>query len=159
KARGPQKLPEGVEVLGPWRPFKDPADVWLNSKVLPYPAVDEDMAGTYFADRSIEFLKANKDDPFFLVCSFTQPHSPFHFPVEFRGRHRPDEFEPPKVGPEDDWQIPKVFRGLTEAQKKGIIAAYYTSVEFLDRNVGRVLAWLEKLGLMDRTLILYIGDH
>src|SRR5262249_32260877 len=69
------------------------------------------------------------------------------------------EFEPPKVGPEDDWQIPKVFRGLTEAQKKGIIAAYHTSVEFLDQNVGRVLAWLEKLGLMDRTLILYIGDH
>jgi choline-sulfatase len=159
KERGPKKLPDGVDVLGPWRPFKDPADVWLNSKVLPYPAVDEDMAGTYFANESIRFLKDHKDEPFFLISSFNEPHSPFHFPVEFRGRHKPEEFTVPKVGPEDDWQIPKVFRGLTDAQKQGIIAAYYTSVEFLDRNIGLVLAALEKLGLLDDTLIIFIGDH
>jgi choline-sulfatase len=159
KDRGPMKLPAGVDVLGPWRPFKDPADVWLNSKVLPYPAVDEDMAGTYFANQSIKYLKENKDEPFFLICSFNEPHSPFHFPVEFRGRHKPEEFAVPKVGPEDDWQIPQVFRGLTAVQKQGIIAAYYTSVEFLDRNIGLVLAWLEKLGLADDTLVIFIGDH
>jgi choline-sulfatase len=159
KKQGAKKLPEGVEVLGPWRPFKDPADVWLNSKVLPYGAVDEDMAGTYFARETISYLKQNKDDPFFLICSFTEPHSPFHFPVEFRGRHQPAEFPVPKVGPEDDWQIPKVFRGLTDLQKQGIIAAYYTSVEFLDRNIGLVLDMLEKLGLVDDTLVIYIGDH
>jgi choline-sulfatase len=159
KQRGAKKLPEGVEVLGPWRPFKDPADVWLNSKVLPYPAVDEDMAGTYFAREAIDYLKDHKDQPFFLICSFNEPHSPFHFPVEFRGRHQPADFAVPKVGPKDDWQIPKIFRGLTDAQKQGIIAAYYTSVEFLDRNVGLVLEALQKLGLLDDTLILFIGDH
>jgi choline-sulfatase len=159
KQRGPKKLPADVEVLGPWRPFKDPADVWLNSKVLPYPAVDEDMAGTYFARETINYLKENKDGPFFLICSFTEPHSPFHFPVEFRGRHQPAEFTVPRVGPEDDWQIPKVFRGLTDLQKQGITAAYYTSVEFLDRNIGLVLDMLEKLGLVDDTLVIYIGDH
>jgi choline-sulfatase len=63
------------------------------------------------------------------------------------------------VGPEDDWQIPKIFRDLSEREKQGITAAYYTWVEFLDRNVGRVLAALRELGLDDDTLILFIGDH
>src|SRR5262249_51385319 len=121
KERGAKPLPREVEVLGPWRPFKEPAEAWLNSKALPYPAVDDDMAGTWFANQPIQYLKENKSTPFFLICSFPEPHSPFHFPVEFRGRHKPEEFTPPRVGPEDDWQIPRVFRDLTEPQKQGII--------------------------------------
>src|SRR5262245_7162114 len=145
KQRGAKALPAGAAVLPPWRPFKDPARVWLNSGCLPYGAADEDMAGTWFARRAVEYLEQNRRRPFFLVVSFTEPHSPFHFPVEFRGRHRPENFTVPKVGPEDDWQIPAVFRDLTEPEKQGITAAYYTSVEFLDRNVGVVLDALRRL--------------
>ncbi len=93
------------------------------------------------------------------MVSFTEPHSPFHFPVEFRGRHQPETIKVPKAGAEDDWQIPAIFRGLTERDTQGITAAYYTSVEFLDRNIGVVLAALEKLGLDRNTLIVFIGDH
>jgi choline-sulfatase len=156
--KGKQPVPE-VGVLPQWRPFKDPARVWLNGVNLPYPAVDEDMAGTFFARRAVSFLEENKDRPFFLMVSFTEPHSPFHFPVEYRGRHGPSKFTVPKVGPEDDWQVPQVFRGLSERDKQGIIASYYTSVEFLDKNVGLVLAALDRLGLADNTLVIYIGDH
>ncbi|MCI0378318.1 MAG: sulfatase-like hydrolase/transferase, partial [Gemmataceae bacterium] len=82
-----------------------------------------------------------------------------HFPVEFHGRHDPKKFTAPKVGPEDDWQVPAIFRDLSDAEKQGIIAAYHTSVEFLDRNVGMVLAELERLGLAENTLVIYLGDH
>jgi choline-sulfatase len=63
------------------------------------------------------------------------------------------------VGPEDDWQIPLIFRDLTEDDKKGINAAYYTSVEFLDRNIGLVLRKLRELNLDDNTFVLYTADH
>src|SRR6185369_11301712 len=99
------------------------------------------------------------DAPFFLMVSFYEPHSPFHFPVEFAGWHKADEFTASKVGPEDDWQIPEIFRGLTDREKQGIAAAYYTSVEFLDKNVGIVLDALEKAGLAENTLVVAIGDH
>jgi choline-sulfatase len=79
--------------------------------------------------------------------------------VEYRGRHKPEEFKVPKVGPEDDWQIPKIFRDLTDREKQGIIAAYYTSAEFLDKNIGLVLDALEKSGQAENTLIIYTGDH
>jgi choline-sulfatase len=159
KEKGAKPLPAGVEVLPAWKPFKDPARVWLNSKCLPYGAVDEDMAGTYFTREAVNYLRAKKGEPFFLIVSFTEPHSPFHFPLEFRGRHKPESFRIPKVGPEDDWQIPAVFRDLTEREKQGITAAYYSSVEFLDRNVGRVLDALRELGLEEDTLVIFIGDH
>lgn len=152
-------LPTGVEVLPPWRPFKDPARIWLNSICLPYGAWDSEMSGTFFAQKAAEFLTSDHDRPFFLMVSFYEPHSPFHFPVEYRGRHRPEEFSVPEVGPEDDDQIPAIFRDLTPQEKQGINAAYYTSVEFLDKNVGIVLRALEASGLKDNTLVIYIGDH
>ncbi len=159
KKKGQRPLPEGVEMLPVWRPFKDHARIWLNSMTVPLAAVDEDMAGTWFARQATEFLEQKKDQPFFLMVSFTEPHSPFHFPVEFRGRHDATKMIVPKVGPEDDWQIPAIFRDLTEREKQGIIASYYTSVEFLDRNIGLVLDTLERLGLADNTLVILIGDH
>jgi choline-sulfatase len=91
--------------------------------------------------------------------SFTEPHSPFEFPVEDRGSFAPSSFSVPPIGPEDYWQIPLVFKDLTEQQRQGIIAAYYSSVSFLDRNVGRVLEHLKRLDLEKDTIVVYTADH
>ncbi|MBI3852805.1 MAG: sulfatase [Verrucomicrobia bacterium] len=159
EAKGRSLLPSGVEVQPPWKPFKDPASVWLNSACRPFGLIDADMAGTFFAQQAAKFLRDRRDKPFFLIASFYEPHSPFYFPVEYRGWHKPEEFTVPKVGPEDDWQIPKIFRNLTDREKQGIIAAYYTSAEFLDKNIGTVLDALEKSGQAENTLVIYTGDH
>jgi arylsulfatase A-like enzyme len=126
---------------------------------LPVGAVDADMSGTYFATQADRFLNEPREKPFFLFVSFYEPHSPFNFPIENRGRFDPQQFDVPPAEPEDGWQIPAIFRELTAREKQGIAAAYYTSVAFLDRNVGRVLAALEKSGQADRTLVIYTGDH
>jgi choline-sulfatase len=159
KERGARPLPARVEVQPPWRPFHDPARVWLNSAGLPFGAVDEDMAGTWFAREAARYPGERRGRPFFLLVSFYEPHSPFRFPVEYRGRHRPDRFAVPKVGPEDDAQIPQIFRGLTEREKQGIIASYYTSTEYMDKNVGLVLEALRRGGHERDTLVVYTGDH
>ena len=159
QAKGKTPLPPGVEVQPPWKPFEDRASVWLNSAARPFGAVDADMPGTFFAQEAAKFLAERKGKPFFAMVSFYEPHSPFHFPVEFQGRHKPEEFKAPKLGREDDGQIPEIFRKLTDAEKQGIIAAYHTSAEFLDRNIGLVLDALEKSGCAQDTLVLYTGDH
>jgi arylsulfatase A-like enzyme len=159
KARGKRRIPTDVRVQPPWKPFKDPARIWLNAATLPAPAVDVDMSGTYFAAHAERFLSEPHAKPFFLFVSFYEPHSPFNFPIEDRGRFDPQEFDVPRVLPSDAWQIPAIFRSLTPHEKQGIAAAYYTSVAFLDRNVGRVLAALDKSGQADHTLVIYTGDH
>lgn len=159
KEHRPKPLPPDIEVLPPWRPFRDPARIWLNSACRPFGARDEDMAGTFFARRAADYLQQRRDKPFFLMVSFYEPHSPFRFPIEYRGKYRPEQFTVPKVGPEDDAQIPAIFRDLTEREKQGIIAAYYTSTEFMDKNIGLVLDALKRSGHAGDTLVIYTGDH
>ncbi|REK08451.1 MAG: DUF4976 domain-containing protein [Planctomycetota bacterium] len=158
KTQPPEQAITG-SVQPKWRPFRDPARVWLNAACVPENATDERMHGTYFARQAAEYLEQPHDKPYFLMVSFYEPHSPFRFPDEYRGRYDPQSFEVPPVGPEDDNQIPAEFRDLTDDEKRGIIAAYYTSVEFMDKNVGIVLDALERSGQADNTIVVYLGDH
>ncbi len=153
-------VPAGVRTRKfPWLPLKDPARLWLNADCLPYPRRDEEMLATYATRLAGEFLEENVNRPFALWVSFTEPHSPFDFPLEDRGSFDPAAFTPPRAGPEDAWQIPLCFADLTVKDKQGISAAHYTSVQFLDRNIGRVLTKLRDLGLDDNTLVVYVGDN
>jgi arylsulfatase A-like enzyme len=159
KARKPQPLPEGLAVQPKWQPFKDPARIWLNSDALPFGATDDDMPGTFYAAKAVEHLSAKHNQPFFLMVSFYEPHSPFHFPPEFRSKFDPKTFPVPKVGAEDEWHIPAIFGELTDAEKQGINAAYFTSVSYLDRNIGRVLKALHDSKLDESTIVVVMGDH
>jgi len=159
KDKPKQAIPKDVEVQPAWKPFKDPARVWLNSACLPLGSVDDDMYDTWLAKQATDYLSAKHDKPFFLMVSFTEPHSPYHFPVEYRGRIKPESMTVPRVGPEDDEQIPAIFRELTDKEKQGIAAAYHTAVEHMDRNVGLVLDALKKSGYADNTLVIFHGDH
>jgi len=153
------EMPSDIATKPPWRPFRDPARTWLNGDKRPYPRDDRHMCGTYIGRRAIEYLEENRDRPFALWVSFQEPHSPFDFPIEDRAFFRPEQFTAPARGPEDAAQIPNVFRDLSDADRRGIAAAYYTSAAFLDRNVGRVLDALGRLKLADDTLVVYMADH
>src|SRR5687768_11873998 len=112
----PRPLPNGIATKPPWRPFQDPARIWLNSEKLPFPCVEEDMKGFYLARRAIEYLEENKNAPFALWISFQEPHSPYDFPIEDRDRFDRNRFPAPRVGPDDASQIPLIFRDLTGDQ-------------------------------------------
>lgn len=155
----PQPIPPEVRTKPPWRPFQDPARIWLNAGKLPYPRIEAEMLGTYIADSAVRYLEQNAGKPFAMWVSFMEPHSPFDFPVEYRDRLDARRFGVPRVGPEDGRQIPIIFRDLNDDEKRGINAAYYTSVSFLDRNIGRVLAGLRRLNLEDDTFVVYMADH
>jgi choline-sulfatase len=156
---GRPSIPEDIRTKPRWRPFQDPASIWLNSDKLPYPQPYEQMRGTWIAKQATNYLREHKDDQFALWVSFEEPHSPFDFPIEARNDFDPASFAVPTVGPEDPSQIPLVFRGLTAQEKQGIIASYYTSVSYLDRNTGVVLQALRDLNLENDTLVIYMADH
>ncbi|MBM3852599.1 MAG: hypothetical protein FJ399_05530, partial [Verrucomicrobia bacterium] len=47
----------------------------------------------------------------------------------------------------------------TPKQVKEAIAAYYACVSFVDANVGRILAALDRHGLAGNTIVFILGDH
>ena len=155
----PAPIPDSIDTYGAWRPFRDPARIWLNAAAKPLPYRDEDMEDTYYARRAAQFIEANRDQPFLVWVGFHNPHSPFNFPIEYREKYDPQNMPVPEGSPEDDRWIPRIFKDLKEEEKRGIVAAYYTSVEHLDKNAGIVIDQIDQLGLSDQTLIVYIGDQ
>ncbi|ERL51035.1 sulfatase [Halomonas huangheensis] len=139
-------------------------------------------SSTYVADRTIDHLKqlaaSNDDKPFFLQCSFPDPHHPFTPPGEYFDLYRPEDVElPPSFHQPLDDAIPQVrhVRELLDAGKRDIdigfafavneaearqaIALTYGMIALIDDSVGRILATLKELGMDDNTIIIYTSDH
>lgn len=154
-----KSVPDSIKTLGKWRPFNDPARIWLNADVLPAAEWADQGSAAWDARNAIDFINENKENPFFLWVGFHEPHSPFPFPIEFKGKYDPSRITLPEGSPEDDRFIPEVFRDLSDKDKKGIIASYYTSVEYMDENFGKILDAVNKSGLRENTIVIYIGDQ
>lgn len=159
EAGGAKPVPADIRTKPPWRPFKDPARIWLNADKLPFPRYYENMKSTWDVEQAKAFLREHTGSPFALWVSLQQPHSPFDFPIEDRADFDPASFPVPRIGPQDPQQIPLIFRGLTPKDTQGINAAYYTSVRYLDHNMGVVLDELRRLNLDRDTLVIYMADH
>jgi arylsulfatase A len=95
-------------------------------------------------DEALNFIERNKNNPFFLYFAPTLPHEPYHQP--------------------DDSVL------AYYAKKTGLAAGDAKSEEFsvpkyaaltsrLDSEVGEIIAKLEKLNLLDNTLIVFSSDN
>jgi len=157
----------------PNRPPVDPATRRMNSDRIVVLAGDGEAHNDYKnADRAVEFLKQHKEKPFFLACGFTKPHSPPTAPQKFLDRYDPAKIPLPKsfaakvtvpagfparsLTPNGDLFI---GRDASEDEARKVIQAYWASISWTDWNVGRVLAELDRLGLRDRTVVVFWGDH
>ncbi|MEP6539284.1 MAG: sulfatase-like hydrolase/transferase [Bryobacteraceae bacterium] len=153
-ARESRPIPKGIATKPPWKPFADPARIWLNAENLPYPRHEADMRSATLLDQAARYLKENRGKQTATWVSFQEPHSPYDFPLEDRNHFTASQFKAPVPGKEDAWQIPLIFRDLSDEEKQGIAAAYYNSVRYLDRNIGRLLELVD-----DSTVIVYMADH
>jgi choline-sulfatase len=154
-----QHPPAGGDHQRPWRPFVDPPPVWLNARCQDTGLPAQSMESTYFVDRAISYMNQNRDRPFALVVSFYEPHAPFRFPREWLGKYRPEQFPAPRASARDLDEQPRPFRQLSAEHFQGVQAAYYTSLSFLDAQIGRLLRSLKGNGLEQRTLVVYLGDN
>jgi arylsulfatase A-like enzyme len=152
-------VPPGIKTKPDWKVFLDPSRVWLNADKLPEPGYERDLRATFLVEQALDFMRDHREGPFALWVSFSEPHAPYAFPVEDRDAFDPADFPVPALGP-DDWpQVPLIFRGLSDEDRRGIIAACYTSVQYVDRSVGRILRALKDLDLEENTLVIYTADH
>jgi arylsulfatase A-like enzyme len=155
-------LPADLETLGPWRPFYSPASIWLNSAARPFAAYQKEMQSHFYVSSACDFLKDCNDTPkrpFFLHLGICDTHSPFRFPVEYAGHFQASQFKAPAVSKEDLKEIPMAFDALTDIEKQGIQAAYYTAVEYMDSNIGRLLKAIKAYGFDKNSMIIVSSDH
>lgn len=150
-------LPEGLACYT--KADRNQVAQWMNAGNLPHPVWDAESEGTFYARSAIQFMQNHRDEPFFLWVAFKEPHHPYYYPLEFADRYRSEDMPLPMGSEEDERWIPAKFRGLSDEEKRGIIAAYYTSTSYMDKNVGLVLDAIDALDLAENTLVVYLSDN
>lgn len=140
---------------------------------------EELYPSAYIADRTIDKLKeyASRDQPFFLQCSFPDPHQPFTPPGRFWDMYAPEDVELPasfhgNVAPPPHvrWLYEQRERGILsfsttssfacdEREAREAIALNYASITNIDTQIGKVVDALTALGLRENTVIVFTSDH
>lgn len=111
-----------------------------------------------FTDETISYLKEERDNPFFVMLSYSSPHAELAVPEDF-------------VRPYLD-QFPQTpYSGMSTGTAADKYAWYYPEavahphatlagmVTALDTYVGRIVATLEEQGLAENTLIFFTSDN
>ncbi|MCW3840432.1 sulfatase-like hydrolase/transferase [Micromonospora yasonensis] len=128
----------------------------------------------YLATRTIELLERyaeaarDRDQPFFLALHFFGPHLPYILPDEYFDLVDPADVELPR-------SVAETFHGKPPVQKnysahwtfdtmpiettRKLIAVYHGYVALIDRQIGRVLDALQRLGLVEDTSVFFTCDH
>lgn len=134
-----------------------------------------ELGDTRVANRAIEYIRRSKESeqPFFIACGFSKPHSPLVAPKEFFDLYETDSI----ILPPDFASLPMVPHGFPQGairpnnadlfinrmaspeEAREMIHAYLACVSYVDWNVGRVVAELDKQGLRENTIIVFWSDH
>jgi arylsulfatase A-like enzyme len=95
--------------------------------------------------------------PFFLYLHATDPHSPYTPPDGFLERLGLTVSDPDTGLLES---VNELQRGVVdERQLADLVALYDAEIAFNDEQFGRLVAFLERRGLYDSTLIIVVSDH
>lgn len=131
----------------------------------------------YIGQQTEAYLKARKPDdmPFFVQCSFPDPHHPFTPPGKYWDMYDPDTIALPKSYRRGDMPVERHLYqqhadgtadretqmpyAANEREIREAIALTYGMITMIDDQVGRVMAALEATGEADNTLVIFTTDH
>ena len=174
--------PDIAKIAGPEQAIPTPDYELCQAQQAWRTRVPEELStNAYIADRAREQIRdyAANDQAFFLMCSFPDPHHPFTPHGQYWDMYDPDQVDLPEsfyasttrpATPAVQWlydqrdqakamkHTPAVF-SCTEREAREAIALNYGSITHIDSVIGEVIAELEKTGVADNTIIIFMSDH
>lgn len=118
------------------------AEDWYHNETI---EMEEGYSSELITEHSINFMRENKDTPFFLYVSHLIIHFPWQAPGE--NAHRTvgtDYWSLEKLGPHPEGTVGPVVQEMVEA---------------VDDSVGAIMAALRELGMDDNTLVFFTSDN
>ena len=86
-----------------------------------------------FTKKAVNYIKENKEKPFFLHLSHMAPHGPFQAQRKYY----------------------EMFDHIEDHNKR----VYYAMIKNLDDSIGEIKKTLEREGILDNTLIIFTSDN
>ena len=116
-------------------------DWYHNEKI----EMEEGYSSELITKHSIDFMRKNKDTPFFLYVAHLVIHFPWQAPGEEAHRKvGTDYWSLEKLGPHPEGSVKPVVRKMVEA---------------VDDSIGAIMAALRELELDDNTFVLFLSDN
>ncbi len=127
---------------------------------------DEDQADGQIAAEAVRLIEQKRDAPWFIGAGFHKPHDPFVAPKKYFDLYPLEKIplaaDPAGRSPEIESAIPKAygnFAKFTDRERREFKRAYLAGVSFMDAQVGKLLDALDRNGLWERTIVVFLGDH
>lgn len=93
--------------------------------------------------------------PFFLFLHFWDVHFDYVPPPPFDTM-----FDPGYHGPITGKVLTRaVHRGMPGKDLRHLVALYDGEIRHTDQNLRKIIAWLEKTGTLDKTIVVLVADH
>jgi len=140
--------------------------------VHPYGVIGNEKTFTtdWLGQKTIDFVTANCDKPFFWMVSIPDPHGPYTSRSPYHTMYKPADMTVPSTL--NQRELPwggsgnrqKGRRGggtpvAREAHCRSAKAHYCGQVKCIDDTVGRILDCLKRQGILDNTIVVYTTDH
>ncbi len=118
-----------------------------NSEEVVLPGNKGGRAGQTYAhypimEEGLEFIRKNKDRPFFAYFPITPPHGMFDIPKD-----------------DPAWEHYRGDEWIADEKIAQDVKNYAAMVTMVDRNVGQILDLLQELKLTDNTIVFFTGDN
>jgi arylsulfatase A-like enzyme len=136
----------------------------------------------YVAERTIKYLenysRTDRSKPFFIQCSFPDPHHPFTPPGRYWEMYDPRSIELPPSFNSGEHPVPPHLQllyderarhmsnkdgkrtfAVTEREAREAIALTYGMISMVDDAIGAILGWLKMLRLDEDTVVVFTSDH
>ncbi len=138
-----------------------PYHMWHNQEKVTLEGNAGTQSGDYgpqvIQEHAMKFLEENKDRPFFMYYPSIIPHAELFAPEDYmekyRGKFKPEtSYEGVDAGEEG-------FRIGSYGTQNEAHAAFAAMVDYLDMQVGEIIAKLKELGIYDNTIIIFTSDN
>lgn len=172
--------------LANWKEyFLAPGGSYQKKQGATWTLPEEYHYSTWVGDECREYLKdaKEKNEPFFLWASFSDPHPPYSVPAPYDTMYDPNDIACPTYDISEHDKNPPHYKMAfdpeadyhdynetgycvhmrchlrSERQHREDRAAYYGMISLMDKNIGRILDALDENGLTQNTLVIFTSDH
>jgi len=114
----------------------------------PDPIRPQGFEPDYQTSLAVDFIRRNRDNPFYLYLSWGPPHTPRTPPPRHAKTYSPAQF---RLAP----NVPDYYAATARRN----MANYYGLCTALDDNLGQILKALDEAGLAEDTAVVFTSDH
>ena len=142
------------------------------------PVPEELYYTEWITERAVQAIdRCRGERPFFLWCSYPDPHEPFGPPAPWHSRYHAHDMPRPEAWDDDRALMPPHYQfdyyadrmrvaggpvradDRTLAQIAEMRALAYGMMGLVDQGVGRILDHLQHRGLWENTIVVFLSDH